>query len=511
MKKVVSFVLAITIVLSLCGCASEEKDKHDKPANAGVTTASDSEPNEADSEQTEVTDADLDKTVADEAASDETDIDDSEQPQPEETTSEVTTAAETVTEPVTTTVVSTEPPVTTQLSVTDPVPTEPEFVVEPMSAKMYATATANVRSGPATSYNRLGHVDEGDAVEVTGVCENGWYRIKFKGGEGFVGGSYIVKDKPIVTTAATTVAVTTAITKASTEISEKKEEPSASKTSFEIAKELMGSIKTEEKCPDKYIGSKSGVTYGKTEKKTYYSKTCEKNRPVNIVLPANYSKDKKYPVLYVLHGIFGNEGTMINDNDPNIRTLMGNLTANGLAEEMIVVYPYMYASKTQDVCTAIDVENSAAYDNFLNDLVNDLMPFMAKNYSVAEGKENTAVFGFSMGGREALAIGFAYPDKFGYIGAACPAPGLVPGRDWAMEHPGQFKESELKFNDEMPYLIMIGAGDKDGTVGSFPQSYHDLMAKNKVEHIYYVIKGSDHGNPAIQSVCYNFVTNIFKN
>ena len=107
-------------------------------------------------------------------------------------------------------------------------------------------------------------------------------------------------------------------------------------------------------------------------------------------------------------------------------------------------------------------------------------------------------------------IGFTYPDKFGYVGAACPAPGLVPGRDYAMQHPGQFQEDELRFTDEMPYLIMIGAGDQDGTVGSFPQSYHELMEKNGVEHIFYIVPGSDHGDPAIASVTYNFCKYVFK-
>ena len=54
------------------------------------------------------------------------------------------------------------------------------------------------------------------------------------------------------------------------------------------------------------------------------------------------------------------------------------------------------------------------------------MAWLKKNFSILEGRENTAITGFSMGGREALAIGLAHPELFAYIGAIAPAPGLTP-------------------------------------------------------------------------------------
>lgn len=274
--------------------------------------------------------------------------------------------------------------------------------------------------------------------------------------------------------------------------------------------DLMENFTAEITCPSKYTIDMLGTTYGEMVRTSYYSTTCEKDRNVIVLLPADYDEKKDYPVMYVLHGIFGDETSMIGDGNSGMRIILGNLMKEGLAEEMIVVFPYMYASKTQDVCTAIDLENSLAYDNFINDLVTDLMPFMKQNYSVAEGRENTAIIGFSMGGRESLAIGFTRPDLFGYVGAIAPAPGLTPGRDWAMEHPGQFAEAELVFDETSPYFLMICSGDKDGTVGTFPKSYHDILTTNEVEHIWYEIPGSDHGEPAISSGIYNFAITIFK-
>ena len=275
------------------------------------------------------------------------------------------------------------------------------------------------------------------------------------------------------------------------------------------AKDFMAKIEPVITMPSEYGNKKDGVEYPELIRATYYSTTCEKDRNVNIVLPADYSEKKKYPVLYILHGIFGDQNSMT-DSGTNIIVPIQNMMAEGIAEEMILVFPYMYASKTQDVCTAIDVENSLAYDNFVNDLVDDLMPYMEENYSVATGRDNTAVAGFSMGGRETLAIGLYRPDLFGYICGIAPAPGLVPGKDWAMDHPGQFAEEDAKFDNIMPRLFMVCSGDKDRVVGTFPKSYHELFDKNGVTHIWYEIPGSDHGNPAIQSGIYNFCQYVFK-
>lgn len=286
------------------------------------------------------------------------------------------------------------------------------------------------------------------------------------------------------------------------------------RTPFEIAEEFMSDITPEDLCPDEYMGKKSDVDYGTTEKKSYYSTTCERTRNVNVVLPAGYSKDKQYPVLYVLHGAFGNEDSMMNMdyNGKNAGSdiIIGNMIADGSAKDMIIVFPYIFASKEKEAYTDNTIEEVKGYDNFVNDLVNDLMPFIKENYSVAEGRENTAIFGFSMGGRESLAIGIAHPELFGYVGAACPAPGLIPGKDWLFDHPGQYQESELEFGDNPPYLLMIAAGKDDGMSGEFPKKYHDLFDEHGVINVFFEVPGSGHGDPAISSLTYNFVKNLFK-
>ena len=71
--------------------------------------------------------------------------------------------------------------------------------------------------------------------------------------------------------------------------------------------EVILNNEIEERCPVTYTADRKNVTYGEYAHGTYFSKTCGLERGYCILLPADYSTDKKYPVLYLLHGIFGNE------------------------------------------------------------------------------------------------------------------------------------------------------------------------------------------------------------
>lgn len=244
---------------------------------------------------------------------------------------------------------------------------------------------------------------------------------------------------------------------------------------------------------------KAGVQYGTVKSGTYYSTTCNRNKPYNILLPANYSENKKYPVLYVLHGYWENQDRMIikGNNTMYTRQIIGNAIAEGAAEDMIVVFPYIYSSATQDSCSGMDDTNNAAYDNFINDLTKDLMPHIESTYSVKTGRENTAITGFSMGGRESLLIGMNRPDLFGYVGAICPAPGVT----------GSFKWNSEK---EAPSLLFITGGSNDTVVYSNPETYHNNFTNNNVPHIWHYVNGGYHGDNSIHAHIYNFVRAVFK-
>ncbi|MCR5718086.1 MAG: carbohydrate-binding protein, partial [Oscillospiraceae bacterium] len=254
--------------------------------------------------------------------------------------------------------------------------------------------------------------------------------------------------------------------------------------------------------PDEARAEQAGVQYGTVKSGTYFSTTCNREKPYNILLPANYDPAKKYPVLYCMHGYWENQDRMIIKGNGTMytRQIIGNAIAAGEAKEMIVVFPYIYSSATQDGCSGMDAANNAAYDNFINDLTVDLMPHIEKTYSVKTGKDYTAITGFSMGGREALQIGLNLPDKFGYIGAMCPAPGVEDA------YKGEFKFESGK----EPYLVMITAGGNDQTVYDTPKPYHEKFEKNGVPHIWHYYMAGYHGDNSIHAHLYNFCRFVFQ-
>ncbi len=295
-------------------------------------------------------------------------------------------------------------------------------------------------------------------------------------------------------------------TVSSSETASKQSAPEeSSETESAAEEEKSGMEKLEELItelpPEGYDAEREGVVYPEFQKLIYDSQTAGRKTKVNVLVPADYDESKKYPVLYILHGFYDTEDWMARKKVALSRILT-NLQQDGEAEEMIVVLPYIFCSKDLAYTTGMDYENCLAYDNFVNDLETDLMPFIKENFSVAEGRENTAITGFSMGGRESLFIGCTHPEQFGYIGAVCPAPGLAPG---------QLKPSELSFADDVkPYALLISSSKADGTVGNNPDTYRGYFKKNGEPFLSHVMQKTGHDHTSVKPHLYNFFRMIFK-
>jgi len=250
----------------------------------------------------------------------------------------------------------------------------------------------------------------------------------------------------------------------------------------------------------------AGRQYGTIQTVSYYSTTTENIRNANVILPPDFNKEKKYPVLYLLHGIGGDENEWFGGK-PN--EVISNLIAEGKAKEMIVVIPNIRArhKNTTTPPEFFSIEHFREFDNFLNDLRNDLMPWIQKEYPVLNGRDNRAVAGLSMGGRSALHVGINLIDKFSYIGAFTPAVGILPYHT----EEGLFTETTLTIPDEYKEntLTMIVKGDNDGVVGQWPEAYSNALTKNNVPHIYYVTKGG-HDFDVWKNSLYNFARRIFQ-
>ena len=266
--------------------------------------------------------------------------------------------------------------------------------------------------------------------------------------------------------------------------------------------------------------SAKGQAEGSPQKFTYFSKKANRNKKANVWLPPGYTESKKYPVMYMNHGVFGNEDNMTGGF--NVLEMATSLIKSGEAEPFILIFPQMYTDPQKESPGFMDMNMNTMdrYDDFYYDLTESLMPYVEEHWSVKTGRENTAIAGFSMGGRESLYCGLMAPDKIGYVCASSPAPGIVPASDsFIQNHLGSFKKDgvnrykneDFKFSDEeLPYLLMIAGGTNDGTVGTFPKQYPELFDKNGTMNIWMEVPGGGHDASVGTPIFYNFFKNVFK-
>ena len=242
----------------------------------------------------------------------------------------------------------------------------------------------------------------------------------------------------------------------------------------------------------------------------YDSATTQKERTLAVILPPDYTEQKQYPVCYLLHGLGQDHTDWIH---ANAQYIIGNMIKAGTAEEMILVLPNCRA-RANDAANppdAFSLDHYQAFDNFINDLRDNVMPFIKENFSIKEGRENTAVAGFSMGGRTALYIGMSMQETFGYTGGFCPAPGLFAYSLNVVGERGPFTKETFKLADVYAdnTLLMVVAGKSDTIVGGFPETYHRALEENGTKHIWYR-KAGGHDVNVMDNALYNFAKRIFK-
>lgn len=266
-------------------------------------------------------------------------------------------------------------------------------------------------------------------------------------------------------------------------------------------------VPDDRRCPQNVISERDGVDYRRIDHITYYSSHTNGNRRANVLLPVDYDNNKKYPVIYILHGIYGNENALLYDTDGRIPEMMGNMYLDQMAPAAISVYVSMFATKDPSIGAGFDEKALEVFDNFIYDLVDSLVPYIDSRYPTLTNRENRAIFGFSMGAKEALYIGLKRNDLFGNIAAAAPAPGLVPGEDWAMKHPGLFSDEDFgpQVAEYKDNLILICCAVEDSAVGKFPEHYHEVLEANHVKHYWTEVPEINHGTAIIQSTIYFFM------
>ena len=203
---------------------------------------------------------------------------------------------------------------------------------------------------------------------------------------------------------------------------------------------------------------------GEVIKISYASKDYENGgteatqKPAYVYLPAGFDKSdtsKKYPVLYLMHGVGGNESEWgMTNNSSRIKKYLDKKIAEGEVKPFIVVTPNGRSNKNFTNC---DFSNHKAFYSFGSELRNDLIPYIEKEFNASTDRNDRAMAGLSMGGMQTINIGInECLDIISWFGAFSAAPTSLE----ASETAAKIKE---KFADyEVNYFYNI-CGTEDGT------------------------------------------------
>jgi enterochelin esterase-like enzyme len=248
--------------------------------------------------------------------------------------------------------------------------------------------------------------------------------------------------------------------------------------------------------PKGFDARRDGIERGNLETVEYDSKSVGAKRKAQVYTPTGYSKDQKYPVLYLLHGIGGDEREWTRGASANV--ILDNLYADKKLAPMIVVLPNGRASKDLTARSPFK-QQSPAFAAFEKDLLEDLIPFIEKTYSVKADRESRALAGLSMGGGQSLNFGLSHLETFAWVGGFSSAPNTRPAGDLVKDPADAAKKLRL---------LWVSCGDRDNLM-RVSQRFHETLEEKKVPHVWHVHSGG-HDFTVWKTDLYHFTPLLFR-
>ena len=242
--------------------------------------------------------------------------------------------------------------------------------------------------------------------------------------------------------------------------------------------------------PSGFNSVQNGIPHGTVSASLSFPTKNFGQRKVTIYTPPGYSKTDgtKYPVVYLHHGIGGNEVSWIGQgsNEGHAQNDMDYLYSKNNAKPMIVVMP--------------NGNVNGDFGKHTEVLLNDLIPWVEQNYPVLTDPDSRAIAGLSMGGGQTFNIGFPNTDKFHYIGAFSAAPNTSPPSSTI---------KDVNVVKQNVRVIYISYGSTDGLMNN-GQQYHTYLDNNNVFHYWQIEQGLGHEMTVWDRSFYNFAMRIFK-
>ena len=246
-----------------------------------------------------------------------------------------------------------------------------------------------------------------------------------------------------------------------------------------------------------YYRFNKNIPHGQVRSLYYWSEINGMERHCNVYVPAEYESntEKKYPVMYLLHGWGEDENGW--SNQGHMANIMDGLINAGKAVPMIVVMD------CGDIKTNADVRKASTND-VTQIYIKDLMPFIESTFRTKNDRQNRAMAGLSRGGFQTTMTVFANLDKFAWMGTFS---GFFsrPGQDVTEGFNGVFKDAAA-FNKQMN-LLFISTGTEEGT----PKEAVETLKAHGIKNIvYHESQGTAHEWLTWRRALNEFAPRLFK-
>ncbi|KQV55581.1 enterochelin esterase [Pelomonas sp. Root1217] len=252
--------------------------------------------------------------------------------------------------------------------------------------------------------------------------------------------------------------------------------------------------------PAGFADPRPGVAPGRIEELSYASGVTGTRRMAVVYLPPGYSAQKRYPVLYLLHGIGGNQHEW--QGYVRANTVLDNLIADGKALPMIVVMPNGRALPDDNSPPADRVftaENAAGFAKFERDLIEFLIPAVDAKYPTLADRQHRALAGLSMGGGQSLNFGLAHLDTFASVGGFSSAPNTKPAAELLPDPAAARRQLAL---------LYLSCGNKDGLI-NVSQTVHRALKERGIPHLWNVDE-SGHDRESWAENLFHFSQRLFR-
>lgn len=258
----------------------------------------------------------------------------------------------------------------------------------------------------------------------------------------------------------------------------------------------MSGIEIPEGPEGDYYRYNKEIPHGQVRSIYYWSGINGLERHINVYVPAEYEQnpDRKYPVLYLVHGWGEDENGW--SNQGHMANIMDGLIESGKAVPMIVVMP------SGDIKTNADVREASG--NVTEIYVNDLIPFIDKTFRTYTDSEHRAMAGLSRGGFQTCLTVSNNMDKFAWMGTFS---GFFIRGDDTVEAAfnGMFSDADA-FNRQMN-LLFISTGTEERS----PEQWVEALKEHGINNIvFHVSEGTAHEWLTWRRALNDFAPRIFK-